>query len=33
MGEKRNAFGYWWGRQKVRDHREDQDIGGWTMLK
>jgi hypothetical protein len=22
--EKRNALGYWW---------EDQDVGGWTILK
>jgi hypothetical protein len=25
MGEKRN--------QKERDHWEDQDVGGWTILK
>jgi hypothetical protein len=31
MGEKRNA--YWWERQKERDHEEDQDVGGWTILK
>jgi hypothetical protein len=24
---------YWWGSQKVRDHWEDLDIGGWTILK
>jgi hypothetical protein len=26
-------IGYWWGRQKVRDHWEDLDVGGWTILK
>jgi hypothetical protein len=31
MGERRNA--YRWGSQKVRDHWEDLDIGGWTILK
>jgi hypothetical protein len=29
MGEKRN----WWESQKVRDHWEDLDVGGWTILK
>jgi hypothetical protein len=33
MVEKRNDVGYWWGRQKERDHWEDQDVGGWTILK
>jgi hypothetical protein len=23
----------WWESQKKRDHWEDQDIGGWTILK
>jgi hypothetical protein len=26
-------IGYWWGSQKVRDHWEDLDVGGWTILK
>jgi hypothetical protein len=26
-------IGYWWESQKVRDHWEDQDVGGWTILK
>jgi hypothetical protein len=24
---------YWWECQKERDHWEDQDVGGWTILK
>jgi hypothetical protein len=27
MGEKRNACRNWWESQ------EDQDVGGWTVLK
>jgi hypothetical protein len=23
---------YWWESQKVRDHWEDLDVGGWTIL-
>jgi hypothetical protein len=26
-------IGYWWGSQKERGHWEDQDVGGWTILK
>jgi hypothetical protein len=26
-------IGYWWASQKERDHHEDQDVGGWTILK
>jgi hypothetical protein len=22
----------WWESQKKRDHLEDQDVGGWTIL-
>jgi hypothetical protein len=25
--------GFWWESHKVRDHWEDQDAGGWTILK
>jgi hypothetical protein len=24
---------FWWGSQNERDHYEDQDIGGWIILK
>jgi hypothetical protein len=26
-------MGYWWESQKERDHFEDEDVGGWTILK
>jgi hypothetical protein len=26
-------IGYWWESQKVVVHWEDQDVGGWTILK
>jgi hypothetical protein len=26
-------IGYRWESQKERDHQEDQDVGGWTILK
>jgi hypothetical protein len=26
-------IGYWWENQKVRDHWEDLDVGGWAILK
>jgi hypothetical protein len=30
---KRNAYRVLVEKQKERDHWEDQDIGGWTILK
>jgi hypothetical protein len=33
MGEKRNAYRVLVESQKERDHWEDQDVGGWTILK
>jgi hypothetical protein len=34
MVEERNIYiGYWWEIQKERDHREDQGVGGRTILK
>jgi hypothetical protein len=30
---RRMHIGYWWEIQKERDHWEDQDVGGWTILK
>jgi hypothetical protein len=32
MGEKRNAYRILVGNPE-RDHWEDQDVGGWTILK
>jgi hypothetical protein len=26
-------IGYWWRSQKEIGHWEDQDVGGWTILK
>jgi hypothetical protein len=33
MGRGGMHIGYWWESQKERDHYEDQDVGGWTILK
>jgi hypothetical protein len=33
MGRRGMHIGYWWETQKERDHYEDQDVGGWTILK
>jgi hypothetical protein len=32
MGRRRMHIGYWWESQEERDHWEDQDVGGWTIL-
>jgi hypothetical protein len=32
-GRRGMHVGYWWGIQNKRDHWEDQDLGGWTILK
>jgi hypothetical protein len=32
-GRRGMHIGYWWESQKVRDHWEDLDVGGWTILK
>jgi hypothetical protein len=29
----RMHIGYWWESQMGRDHWEDQDVDGWTILK
>jgi hypothetical protein len=33
MGRRGMYTGYWWESQKERDHWEDQDVGGWVILK
>jgi hypothetical protein len=33
MGRSRMHIGFWWESQKVKDHWEDLDVGGWTILK
>jgi hypothetical protein len=33
MGGRGMLIGYWWESRKERDHWEDQDICGWTILK
>jgi hypothetical protein len=33
MGRIGVHIGYWWESQKERDPWEDQDVGGWTVLK
>jgi hypothetical protein len=32
-GEKRNAYRTLVGMAEERDYWEDQDVGGWTILK
>jgi hypothetical protein len=33
MGRRGMHIGYWWEIQMEREHWEDQDIGGWTVIK
>jgi hypothetical protein len=33
MGRRGMHIGYWCEIQMERDHWEDQDVGGWTVLK
>jgi hypothetical protein len=33
IGRRGMHIGYWWDSQKESDHCEDQDVGGWTILK
>jgi hypothetical protein len=33
MGRGGMHIGYWWESQKERDHLEDQDVDGWTIIK
>jgi hypothetical protein len=34
IGEKKNAYMLLVGKPEgIRDHWEDQDVGGWTILK
>jgi hypothetical protein len=33
MGGETECIEYWWEIQKERDYWEDQDVGGWTVLK
>jgi hypothetical protein len=33
MGEQRNAYRILVGNPEGKDHWEDQDVGGWTILK
>jgi hypothetical protein len=33
MGRRGLHIEYWWENQKKRDHWDDQDGGGWTILK
>jgi hypothetical protein len=33
MGRGRLHIEYWWESRKEGDYWEDQDVGGWTILK
>jgi hypothetical protein len=32
-GRRGTRIDYWWESQKERDHEEDQDVGGWIILR
>jgi hypothetical protein len=27
------CIGYWWESQREREHWEDEDVGGWIILR
>jgi hypothetical protein len=33
MGDRRTRIGYWWESHRERDRWEDQDVGGWIVLR
>jgi hypothetical protein len=33
LGRRGMHIEYWWEVQKERDHWENEDVGGWTILK
>jgi hypothetical protein len=33
MGRRGMHIGYWWENRKGKDHQDDQDVGGWKVLK
>jgi hypothetical protein len=33
MGRRGMHIGFLWESQKDRDYKEDQDVGGWIVLK
>jgi hypothetical protein len=33
MGKRVTLIGYWWENRRERDHHEDQNIGGWIILR
>jgi hypothetical protein len=33
LGERRNAYRILVGKPEKKDHLEDQDVDGWTILK
>jgi hypothetical protein len=33
MGRRGTRIGYWWKSQREGDHWEDQDVGGWIILR